>query len=416
MKRTPEFYEKLEKYAEVGIKVGLNVQPGQRVVIRALTANLEFTRALTRQAYLAGASFVNVLWEDEGLEQIRFKHAPDDSFEEHQSWVADVASEYLRAGDAYIRVFNPDPVLFDGFDPEHVKTYQQAYAKSISKVGKLIMAGASNRLAISAPTPRWAAKVMPDAPEEERVLKMWDLIFDLTRINTPDPVVAWEAHIENLIARSEYFNQKQYKAFKFTGPGTDLTIGMPKNHYWGSALMTSKTEIDSVVNIPTEEVFCGPDRNNVNGTVAATMPLNMEGALVDNIRVTFKDGRVVEAQADVGQEILDTILNMDDSARYLGEIALVPHSSPISQTGRLFYNTLFDENASSHIALGSAYRQIVQGGKEMTDEEFMAVGGNISKLHVDFMIGSEKMDVDGLTETGQTEPVMRAGEWAFEVK
>lgn len=413
--KTREFYEKLEKYAEVGIKIGLNVQAGQRVVIRSTTENLEFVRALSRQAYLVGAKFVDVIWIDEEMTQIRFELAPKGSFEEFPGWIYEAIHSYGKAEDAILTVGDVDPNLLKGFDPESVKTYQETLVKHSDKVRQIILAGGTNRLGIGAATSRWAAVVLPDVPEEERLEKMWDLIFELSRMNTEDPMAAWEAHVKNLNDRSAYFNRKQYAAFKFRGPGTDLTIGMPRNHFWGSAQMMSRTEISSVVNIPTEEVFCGPDRKNVNGRVTATKPLNVDGSLIDKFSLTFKDGKVIDAKAEVGEGLLFNLLDTDEGSRHLGEIALVPHSSPISQSGKLFYKTLYDENASSHLALGGAYRQSVVGGKEMSEAEFMAAGGNVSKKHVDFMIGSDKMDVDGLTDSGEAEPVMRAGEWAFEL-
>ncbi len=413
--KNKEFYEKLEKYAEIGIRVGLNVQPGQRVAIRVTTANIEFSRALTRQAYLAGAKYVNVLFYDEPLIKMQFKHAPKDSFEESNRWIWGTLHEYGEAEDALLTVVDYDPDLLLGFDENSVNTYQDTDTKHKSKVTKIIMRAGTNRLAIGAATPYWAAKLFPETPKEEQLDKMWDLMFELARINTDDPMAAWDAHVQNLNDRCAYLNKKQYGAYRFTGPGTDLTVGMPDHHYWGSAQMESTTNILSMVNIPTEEIFCGPDRKNVNGVVSATKPLVVNGSLIDKLKLKFENGKVVEASAEVGEDILMNILDTDEGSRRLGEIALVPHSSPISKSGKLFYNTLYDENASSHLALGSAYRQIIEGGKSMTDEEFEAVGGNISKKHADFMVGSAEVDVDGITASGDAEPVMRSGEWAFEL-
>jgi aminopeptidase len=270
---------------------------------------------------------------------------------------------------------------------------------------------------IGVPTQRWAAKVLPDVPVDQRIRKMWELIFKMCRISTTDdPLAEWERHIANLAARSQYFNEKKYTALKLTAPGTDLWVGLPEGQKWLSARMEMKNGVASVVNIPTEETFTAPHRLQVNGTVKATMPLNVRGMMyIDKFSLSFKDGKVVEAKAEVGEEHLHNMLETDANARYLGEIALVPNSSPISKSGRLFLNTLYDENASCHIALGSAYRFSFEGGEEMSEEEFEAAGGNSSLIHTDFMIGSDAIDIDGITKEGKAEPVMRDGEWAFDL-
>ncbi|MBT6151821.1 MAG: aminopeptidase, partial [Chloroflexi bacterium] len=282
--KTKEFYEKLEKYAEIGIKVGLNVQPGQRVAIRVTTSNIEFSRALARQAYLAGAKFVDVLFYDEPIIKTRFENAPKDSFEEINKWMWGTLHEYGEAEDALLTVVDYDPDLLLGFDSNSVNTYQKTDTQHRSKVTKIVMGAETNRLAIGAATPYWAAKLFPETPKEEQLGKMWELMFELARINADDPLGAWQAHVQNLNNRCVYLNQKQYAAYKFTGPGTDLRVGMPKNHFWGSAEMESTTNILSLVNIPTEEVFCGPDRNNVNGTVSSTKPLVIGGSLIDKLK------------------------------------------------------------------------------------------------------------------------------------
>lgn len=411
------FEQNLKKYAEVIVKLGINVQPGQRVLIMPWVENAGFVQVLTEAAYQAGASFVEVLWDHEPLRLTRFEHAPKDSFDLYSDWRADAIVEAGKRGDALIRMASPDPTLLLAQDPKLVQTFQKAQYQQMQPYLQLVRSRGINWVGIGVPTERWAAKVLPDVPAEERIRKMWELIFKMSRISTTDdPIAEWARHIANLKARSAYFNQKQYHAFKLRAPGTDLEVGMPDGQHWLSAQMTSKAGIPSVVNIPTEETFSAPHRARVNGTVRATKPLNVRGMMfIDNFSLTFKDGKVVEAQAEVGQEHLNNLLETDENARYLGEIALVPHSSPISQSGILFYNTLYDENASCHIALGSAYRFSLEGGEDLSDEEFEARGGNSSLIHTDFMIGSAQMDIDGITEDGAVEPVMRGGEWAFEV-
>ena len=412
-----EFQQNLRKYAEVIIKLGANVQPGQRVLITPWIDNADFVRLLVEQAYQAGASFVDVMWDDEVLRLTRLKHASKDSLDQYSDWRRDAMIEAGEKGAALIRMASEDPTMLLEQDPDLVKVFQKSVYQQLQPYFDLVLSRGVNWVGIGVPTERWAAKVLPDVPEEERIPKMWELIFQMCRISTTDdPMAEWARHIANLKGRSEYFNQKKYTALKLTAPGTDLWMGLPEGQFWLSAQMVSKAGIPSVVNIPTEETFTAPHRAQVNGTVRATMPLNVRGLMyIDKFSLTFKDGKVVEASAEVGEENLHNLLDTDENARYLGEIALVPHSSPISQSGHLFLNTLYDENASCHIALGSAYRFSIEGGEEMTAEEFEAAGGNSSMIHTDFMIGSGDMDIDGVTGEGKLEPVMRSGEWAFDV-
>ncbi len=412
-----DFERNLERYAEVIIKIGVNVQPGQRVLITPWVENADFVRILTEQAYKAGASFVDVLWEDEQLRLTRFEHAPKNSFDLHSDWPSAAIVEAGKRGDALIRMGTPDPTLLLEQDPELVKVFQKTQTRQLQPYLQLVRSRGINWVGVGVPTERWAAKVLPEVPADQRIRKMWEIIFEMCRISTTDdPLAEWERHIANLAARSAYFNQKKYTALKLTAPGTDLWMGLPKGQHWLSARMNSKAGIPSVVNIPTEETFTAPHRAQVNGTVRSTKPLNVRGMMyIDKFSLTFKDGKVVDAKAEVGEKHLHNLLETDANARYLGEIALVPHSSPISKSGYLFLNTLYDENASCHIALGSAYRFSIHGGEEMSAEEFEAAGGNSSMIHTDFMIGSEHMDIDGITDSGKAEPVMRSGEWAFEI-
>jgi aminopeptidase len=411
-----EFQSKLIKYADVIVKIGLNVQPGQRVLLRAFVENVEFTRVLTERAYKAGASFVDVLWEDEQARLIRFKNAPKDSFGLYSQFRSDALSQAGERADAMLSMTPEDPTLLLEEDPELVSVFQKAQYEMNAPWSHLVRNRLVNWSAIRVPTKGWAAKVFPEAPADKQIDLMWELIFDLCRINTEDPIKAWEQHVTDLAARTKFFNDNKFSELRLKAPGTDLTMGMPEGQIWRSAGMESVAGHSSVVNIPTEETFSLPHREKVNGTVTATMPLNVRGMMfIDKFSMTFKDGKVVGAKAEVGDEHLQNLLENDEGARYLGEIALVPHSSPISKSGRLLYNTLYDENASCHLALGSAYRFSMEGGEEMTSEEFKAAGGNASLIHTDFMIGSGEMDVDGVTKAGETVAIMRSGEWAFEV-
>jgi aminopeptidase len=272
-----------------------------------------------------------------------------------------------------------------------------------------------NWLVIPASYPGWATKVFPDLPSEEAVAKLWQALFRVCRLDHPDPLAAWREHIHRLAARCTHLNARGYHALRFTGPGTDLTVGLPDGHLWESARFVSQQGVDYTANLPTEEIFTLPHQSRTEGTVTSTRPLNYGDSVIDGFRLRFSGGRVVEAAASKGEAVLHELLEADEGARRLGEVALVPHSSPISQSGLTFYNTLLDENCASHIALGEAYRSSLKGGEGMDDAEFAAAGGNLSLVHVDFMVGSGEVDVDGLTDSGPSEPIMRRGEWAFDV-
>jgi aminopeptidase len=279
----------------------------------------------------------------------------------------------------------------------------------------LLVKNATNWAVVTAPVDGWPEKVFPHLPPDSRKAKFWDTIFEICRVKQADPVSAWQDHVNRLVARSNYLNRKRYAALKLAAPGTDLTVGLPRGHIWRGARMSSQNGIDFTANIPTEEIFTIPHKDKTEGVVTATKPLSYGGSLIEDLSLTFSKGQVVKATARKGEESLHKLLEMDEGASRLGEVALVPHSSPISQSGLLFYNILIDENASNHIALGRAYKFSVEGGEAMSDDEFAAAGGNHSLIHIDFMIGSGEMDVDGLVEDGTAEPIMRGGEWVFEV-
>jgi aminopeptidase len=285
----------------------------------------------------------------------------------------------------------------------------------MSPVYGQISAGLSNWSMIAGATPAWARKVFPDLSCQEAETKLWDVIFDVCRVRAADPVAAWQKHICDLERRHDYLDVKRYRGLHFTAPGTDLKVGLPTGHRWLSGETVAKNGVRAVVNLPTEEIFTIPHRNEIDGVVSSTKPLSYSGNIIENFTLTFENGRVTKAVAEKGQTALDMLLKVDEGVRSLGEVALVPHKSPISQSNLLFYNILFDENASNHLALGSAYRYSLEGGEEMSEDAFLAAGGNVSMEHVDFMFGSAEIDVDGLTANGAAEPIMRGGEWVFDV-
>lgn len=408
------FQENLEAYADLAVTVGLNLQPGQRLWLNVTgdpAATAPITREIVKKAYQAGARYVHTSIQDEQLSAIRLKYAPDDSLEEYPAWRTAGMLEYSRNGDAFLSVNGVSPDYLSGIDPQKIGLVQKVASQHNQEVSELRGKGAMNWSVIAVATPSWAAKVFPDAPKEEQVDLLWEAIFKACRVDQANPTAAWEAHVSKLIEQREKFTAKQYSALKFTGPGTDLMVGLVPNHRWMGGDLSALNGIVCRPNLPTEEIFTLPHRENVNGVVTASMPLNLRGTLLEDFSFTFENGRVVKATARQGEEVLNSLLETDDGARHLGEVALVPHSSPLSQLGYLFYNTLYDENAASHIALGRAYNDTLEGGTAMSMEEFTAAGGNNSMIHVDFMIGSGEMDVDGIQADGTAEPVMRNGNW-----
>jgi aminopeptidase len=331
------------------------------------------------------------------------------------AWYPTAAADYLKAGDAMLSIYAATPTLLAGQDPEAVSTMMRATAKAAQPVTELVQRNAAAWAVISYPTPGWAAEVLPDVPADEREARLWRAIATTCRLDTADPVGAWKEHVSDLDARARYLNAKAYTALRYRAPGTDLSVGLAPGHIWAGGGALSERGVGFVPNLPTEEVFTLPHRGQVDGVVRSTRPLNYGGTLIEDFTLTFEAGRVVAATAARGEETLRRLIDTDEGSARLGEVALVSASSPVARTGMLFANTLFDENAASHLALGSGYRFCIAGGADMSPEQFEQAGGNVSTTHVDFMIGSAAVDVDGVLPDGTSEPVMRAGEWAFRV-
>lgn len=414
-----DFEKKLDKFAELIVKVGINIQPGQKLVVNGKSftrgVGLEaapLMRRIVHHSYRAGARLVDVIWDDPELTVERLKHAPKDSFEEFPTWRTRAMAEYLTEGNALLTVYADDPDRYKGFDTETITLLQRTMEKNLQPAMEQLMLNTFNWCLIALPVPGWATKLYPKLSPQKAVEKLWEKIFELCRLDQKNPVKAWEDHIHSLHARGKFLTDKRYSALKYTGPGTDLTLGLPAGHIWESARIKSTRGVPYVANLPTEEVFSMPHKDRADGTVNAMLPLSHAGTIIEGFSLTFKGGRVVDFKAKKGAKVLEGLLNTDEGARHLGEVALVPDSSPIAQSRMLFYNTLFDENAASHMALGRAYRSTMTGGEQMSAEEFAAAGGNTSLVHTDFMIGSNKLDIDGLTADGKAEPVMRKGEWA----
>lgn len=402
----------LDRYALLTVRSGLNIQPGQQLLITAPLESVPLVRRITEHAYRAGATLVTTLYNDDQATLARFQLAQDQSFDAASDWLFEGMAQAFKGGAARLAISGEDPGLLGGQDPEKVSRASRARSKAYKPALELITGFAINWCVISSATKVWAKSVFPDAAEDEALNKLWRAIFACSRADLDDPVQAWVEHSARLRQRTEFLNGKVYAALKYRGPGTDLTIGLAEGHVWKGGAAAAKNGIVCNANIPTEEVFSMPHKERVDGTVRSTKPLSYNGTLIDGIEVRFEKGRIINAKAARGGDAFVKMIDTDEGGRRLGEVALVPHSSPISASGIVFNNTLFDENAASHVAVGQSYTETMRGGQKMSKEERAAKGANSSLIHVDWMIGSGAIDIDGVTQGGSVEPLMRKGEWA----
>ncbi len=402
---------RLDRLAEIAVRVGLGLVPGQEVVLTAPLDAMPLVRRITEHAYRAGATLVTPLLSDDACSLARFQHGADAAFDYAPAWLFEGMAAAFRNGAARLAIAGDDPSLLSAQDPARVARANRARSVAYRPAMELITGFATNWSIVSYATPAWARTMFPDVPEDQAVAQLWDAIFAASRVDAPDPVAAWNAHNAALGARTRHLNEKRFSALRYTGPGTSLEIGLSDGHLWLGGAEPSKTGILCNPNIPTEEVFTTPHRARVEGTVCSTKPLSYQGTLIQDIAVRFEAGVITHATARTGQAVLERVLGTDEGARRLGEVALVPHSSPISKSGLLFFNTLYDENAASHIALGQAYRTCLTGGTEADEAELLQRGANSSLIHIDWMIGSGALDVDGVAADGRAEPLMRGGEW-----
>jgi aminopeptidase len=402
---------RLARLADVVVHVGLNLQPGQELVMTAPVEALPLARLVTDAAYRAGGSLVTTILGDDRQALSRFRHAREDSFDHAPGWLFEGMAEAFRRGAARLAIVGDDPNLLAGQDAERVARANRARARAYRPALDLITASAINWSVVPCATPAWARAMFPDLAEADAVARLWDAIFAATRADAADPVATWAAHNSTLMRRREMLTGRRYAALRFRGPGTDLAVGLADGHAWMGGPSTARNGVTGNPNIPTEEVFTTPHAARTEGYVCASKPLAFQGTVIRDIRVRFRGGVIVEASASSGQAVLERMIGTDEGARRLGEVALVPASSPIARSGLLFLNTLFDENAASHVALGQAYKKCFVDGETLGEDAFAARGGNTSLIHVDWMIGSAETDVDGLDARGGAEPLMRAGEW-----
>lgn len=409
--QSPEFEQSLDRLAEVAVQAGLGLAQGQGLVMTATLDGVPLARRITEHAYKAGASLVTTLYTDEASALLRFRYGAATSFETAPSWLYEGMAQAFRNGAARLAITGNDPSLLSKEDPEKVSRANRANSKAYRPALELITRHEINWTIIASATPAWAAAVFPDLPQDEALARLWRAIFAASRVDRSDPVAAWKEHDASLRARADWLNGKRYSALHFRGPGTDLRVGLADDHLWLGGGTTAGNGRYCIPNIPTEEVFTTPHKDRVEGRVTSTKPLSYQGTMIEEISVRFEGGQIVEARAARGNQVLQGMIETDEGARRLGEVSLVPQSSPIASSGLLFMNTLFDENAACHIALGQAYSTCLKDGDSLTEEQLAARGANSSLIHVDWMIGSDRIDVDGVSATGNPEPVMRAGEW-----
>ncbi len=404
----------LDRLAEVSIRVGLNLQPGQDLIISAPVETLPLVRRLASEAYRNGAGVVTTFLSDDQLTLARFENATDESLDRAPGWMFEAMGEAFNDNTARLAVSAANPLLLANQDPARVARAAKATSMAAKPAMEPITNFATNWNIVSYPGRAWARQVFPDKGEDDAVASLAEAIFSISRVDREDPISAWEDHQRTLTERQDWLNEQSFHSLHYKAPGTDFTLGLADGHEWKGGASTSLNGISCTPNIPTEEVFTTPHAERAEGTVRASKPLVHMGTLIDGIEVRFEGGRIVEARAEEGEEVFLKLLETDEGASRLGEVALVPHSSPISESGLLFYNTLYDENASCHIALGQCSSKCFKGVIGNDKDAVAAAGGNSSNLHVDWMIGSAELDIDGISEDGERTPVMRRGEWAFD--
>ena len=403
----------LDKLAELSIKVGVALQPGQDLLITAPLEAAPLVRRLTLHAYQQGCGIVTPFYTDPEVTLIRYRTAGEETFDKSTDWLFDAMGAAFDQNTARLAVVGEDPMLLSGQNVDYIGRANQAVSKASSPVRERITRFDVNWNIIAWPGTQWAKRVFPNLEEGEAQKQLAKAIFQASRLEGKDPIENWNLHNNNLRERTNWLNEKNFNALHFYGGGTDLKVGLAVGHEWMGGASKARNGITCNPNIPSEEVFTTPHALKVDGHVKSTKPLSHQGTLIEDISVVFENGKITEAKASKGEEVFLKLINTDEGARRLGEVALVPHSSPISQSNLLFYNTLFDENAACHIALGQCYSKCFKNGDTLSKDEIGTNGGNSSMIHVDWMIGSDAINIDGLDEEGRATPVFRTGEWAL---
>ncbi len=404
------FENNLDKYAQLAVKVGVNIKPNQTLVLRSPIECAYFVRKVVKEAYNSGAKKVHVEWSDEECTLIEYLNAPEETFNEYPKWTADKYTDIAKKGGAFLTIYAQNPDLLKDVDPQRVANFQKASASALKEWRSYTLSDKCKWSIISIPTESWASKVFPN--DADCVDKLWDKIFTCTRVDNNDPVLAWKNHNENLKTKTDYLNEMNFKSLHFKSDKTDLTMELPKDHIWQSGASKDLNGDDFNANMPTEEIFSMPHKFKVNGVVYSTKPLVYGGNVIDEFFLKFEEGKIVDFDAKCGLETLKKLIDTDEGSKYLGEVALVPFDSPISNTNTIYYNTLFDENASCHFAIGSAYKSCIKDGVKYEDSELDKYGINDSLTHVDFMIGSEDMNIVGTTYDNKEIEIFKNGNWA----
>ena len=407
------FEEKLAEYADLAVRVGINVQPGQYVLVNTTTDTLDFTRLVVKKAYEAGAKRVHVNFTDGSISRAFYELAPDSEMHEYPAWMVAQREELIEQQGALLWIYANNIFRCHGLPAKRISTQQKVSGRALEKYRAAVMTDKIAWSIIAIPSVKWAAKVFPELPTEQQMTALWEAIFKTVRIGEGTAVNSWKVHIAELEARATALNDKRFKKIHYKAPGTELTIELPEKHLWMSGASKAPNQTPFIANMPTEEVYTAPLKLGVNGYVRNTKPFVYSGNIIDGFTLTFENGKIVKAQAETGNDLLQELIQNDEGSSYLGEVALVPHESPISSSEILFYNTLFDENASNHLAIGEAYPTCVEGARDLEEAQLQALGINTSITHEDFMIGSAEMDIDGEHEDGTTEAIFRKGNWAF---
>jgi len=407
------FEEKLRAYAELAVKVGVNIQPGQYLLVNTSVDALDFARLVVKEAYKAGAGRVHVNFSDDEMDRAFFEHASEDEFNRYPQWVVKMRDELIERKGALLWIDAADPDKLSGIPTERLATFQKVSGAALKNYRNAVMKDLIAWSIIAVPSAKWAGKVFPDLAVEKQVPALWEAIFKTVRIGEGNAVENWRTHVANLESRAALLNDKKYAKLHYTAPGTDLTIALAPQHKWLTGGSKTPDGTIFIANMPTEEVYTLPVKQGINGYVSNTKPLVYQGNIIDGFKLTFEEGKIIDAKAEVGHDLLQELITVDEGSSYLGEVALVPHESPISASEILYFNTLFDENASNHLAIGEAYPTCLEGGRDLETGQLEALGANISVTHEDFMIGSGDMDIDGVLADGTVEPIFRKGSWAF---
>ena len=404
----------LRKYASLAVSTGVNIQKDNILVINSPIETAEFARLIAEEAYIRGAKDVVVHYADQKLSKIRLSNSSIETLSDVPEWVGESYNYYARQGACFIGISASDPDGLKGVPMENIAASQKARNEAVKEYRESTMSNKCRWCVLSVPTLSWAKKVFPNATDDEAMEKLWDVIFKTVRVDNEDPTLAWEKHNSSLAEKIKFMNDNNFKSVHLTSSnGTDLNIELPEGHLWAGGSEDDVNNIPFNVNMPTEEVFTLPKKTGVNGIVYSTKPLSYGGNLIDNFSITFKDGKAIDFTAETGYDVLKQMLDSDEGSKYLGEVAFVPYDSPISNSGLIFFNTLFDENAACHLAFGRAYSSCVKDAEKYSEKELEEIGVNDSIIHVDFMIGNNDLNITGINKNNETIQIFSNGNWAF---